>query len=115
MEVPAGEDAIAALNGVLSPVGNEDFYRITLTGPSQPLDLTRLQEAFCQFPNLVLRDRTTPPLDIWGTAGDDSFEGMYFGLLKDALEDADEDTKPLVRLAAELSRKLMDGQEVVLP
>jgi len=115
LEVPAGEDAVAALNGVLSPVGNEDFYRVTLTGPSQTLDLTRLQESFSRFPNLVLRDRTTPPLDIWGTAGEDSFEGMYFGMLKEALIDADEDTKPLVRLAAELSRKLMDGQEVALP
>ena len=88
---------------------------MTLTGPSQILDLPRLQEAFSRFPNLVLRDRTSPPLDIWGTAGQDSFEGMYFGMLKQELDDADQDTKPLVRLAAELSRKLMDGQEVVLP
>ena len=115
LEVEAGEDAAAALSKVLSPVGNEDFYRVTLTGPSQAIDLAQLQAEFSRFPNLVLRDRTTPPLDIWGTAGQDSFEGMYFGLLKDALEDADEDSKPLVRLAAELSRKLMDGQEVVLP
>ena len=96
-------------------MGNEDFYRITFTGPSEPLDLQQLREQYARFPNLLLRDRTTPPVDLWGTAGEDTLEGMYFKLLHDALEDADADTKRQIRLAAKLSRQILDGQEVVLP
>ena len=115
LDILAGEDAVAALNSVLSPVGNEDFYRVTLTGPSQALDLSRLQEAFSRFPNLVLRDRTTPPVDIWGTAGEDSFEGMYFSLLQKNLDTQDPQQQRITQLAAKISRQLLDGREVKLP
>ena len=111
MEIP-GEQP---LSSVLPPVGNDDFYRITFTGPSDPLDLPALQAEFARFPNLVLRDRTTPPVDLWGSAGADTFEGMYFGLLKEAMEGAGEEEQATVRLAAKISRQLLDGQEVVLP
>ena len=40
------------LESLLPPVGNRDFYRITLTGPSEPLDLDLLANAFPQFPNI---------------------------------------------------------------
>lgn len=109
----AGDDAAAAIDKLLPAVGDGNYYRITLTGPSQPLDLPALQNKFSRFPHLTLRDRTTPPLDIWGEAGSDSFEGMYFGLLKQALEDAED--KETVLLAAKLSRQLLAGQEVSLP
>ena len=104
-----------ALSGILPPVGNGDFYRITFTGPSEPLDLAAMKQEFSRFPNLVLRDRTTPPVDVWGTAGDDTLEGMYFKLLHDAMEGTDENTQRQIRLAAQISRQILDGQEVVLP
>ncbi len=107
LEVPAA----SGLDAVLPPVGNEDFYRITLTGPSEPLDLAQLQQDYAHFPNLVLRDSTTPPLDIWGTENDDTLEGMYFKLLKEQVEQGDE----LAALSAQISRTLLNGQEVVLP
>ena len=99
-------DAVAAL---LPPVGNGHFYRITLTGETEPFDVTAL--SFPHFPHLQLRDNTVPPADLWGCIHEDSLEGTYFRLLHDALaEDADTAT-----LAAKLSRKILDGQEVVLP
>ncbi|MBO5868175.1 MAG: hypothetical protein J6Q54_04635, partial [Oscillospiraceae bacterium] len=70
---------------------------------------------YSRFPNLILDDQTVPPLDVWSTAGEDTFEGMYFKMLHDAMEAGDEETKKQVRLAAEISRMLLDGQEVVLP
>ena len=100
---------------MLPPVGNRDFYRITLTGSSEPPDLAKLEAEYARFPNLVLRDKTTPPVDVWSTAGQDSFEGVYFKLLQDALETADPDTQKRIRLAAQISRQILDGQEVVLP
>ncbi len=103
------------LSAILPPVGNEDFYRVTFTGPSEPLDLAAIKQQYCRFPHLTLRDRTTPPVDVWGTAGEDTLEGMYFKLLRDALESGDEATQRQLRLAAQISRKILDSQEVVLP
>ena len=99
---------------VLPAVANEDFYRITLTGEAERVDLDALQAEFAAFPNLILRDQTVRPLDIWAGAGEDSFEGVYFGMLRDALENAEED-KDTILMAAKLSRQLLEGQEVKLP
>ena len=73
------------------------------------------QAEYARFPNLVLRDKTTRPVDIWGCLGEDSFEGVYFGLLKQALDNAPEEEKQEILLAAKLSRSLLEGEEVVLP
>ena len=81
-------DAGSGIGTVLPAVPNEDFYRITLTGESEAPDLDALQKEFSSFPNLTLRDHTRRPVDLWQKAGEDSFEGMYFGLLKDAFDDA---------------------------
>lgn len=111
LEVPVS----VSLSSVLPPVGSEDFYRVTLTGPSEPVDLDALYREFSQFPNLELRDHTTPPLDIWGTAGEDTLEGMYFHRLRVLLDSDDEEVRQQAKLAATISRQLLEGQEVVLP
>ena len=110
VELPASQP----IDSILPPVGNQDFYRITFTGPSDPMDVDALRQKYAHFPNMVLRDHTTAPLDIWGTAGEDTLEGMYFKLLHDAM---DQDNAPgqLIQLAARISRQILDGQEVVLP
>ena len=103
--------SVEELPRLLPAVGNDHYYRITLTGESEPPDLNALYGEFSRFPNLELRDRTVPPLDLWGCVGEDSLEGVYFRLLKEALEDDPE----TVTLAARISRQILDGQEVVLP
>ena len=105
----------AELESLLPPVGNQHFYRITLTGESEALDLAELMVRYARFPNLELRDRTVPPVDIWRTLGEDSFEGTYFGLLHNAFASADEETQRKLKLAAKISRQILDGQEVTLP
>lgn len=115
LAIDAGDEPEAAIDKALPAVGDGHYYRITLTGPSQPLDMAALQSRFARFPHLTLRDRTTAPLDIWGDAGADSFEGTYFGLLRQALENAAPEDKDTVLLAAKLSRQLLAGQEVSLP
>ena len=106
---------MSALSSVLPPVASSDYYRVTLTGSCDTPDLTALQAEFAHIPNLVLRDKTTRPVDIWGSLGEDSFEGVYFGLLKAAMETADETEKQEILLAAGISRQLLEGQEVSLP
>ena len=110
-----GDDARSAVADLLPAVGGTDFYRITLTGEAEKPDLESLERAFPQFPNLQLRDRTEPPLDIWANTGEDSLEGMYFGLLRQQLEDADPATRETVLLAARISRQILENREVKLP
>ena len=115
LETPAGEDPVSAVGALLPAAGSGDFYRITLTGHSQRLDLYALQREFSHFPNLELLDKTLPPVDPWSAVGEDTVEGVYFSLLQAALEGADTQGQEIVRLAANISRQLLDGQEVKLP
>ena len=108
-------DVSAGVGSVLPAVANGDFYRITLTGEAEQPDLIDLRTEFWAFPNLELRDQTVRPLNLWEGAGEDSFEGVYFGMLKAALEQASEEDKEKILLAAKLSRQLLEGQEVALP
>jgi DNA repair exonuclease SbcCD nuclease subunit len=109
-----GDDARSAVADLLPAVGGTDFYRITLTGESAGVDLPGLYAALSRFPNLELRDRTVPETDIWGNAGEDTLEGLYFGLLKQQLDGADEETAQALTLAARISRQILDNQEVAL-
>ena len=102
------------IGSVLPAVPGDDFYRITLTGEAESVDLEALREEFAAFPNLVLRDDTCKPVDPWEHAGEDSFEGVYFDLLKQMLDAAHGEERDRILLAAKLSRKILDGQEVAL-
>lgn len=115
LQAEATEDPAYVLSTLLPATGNEDFYRITLTGAWPAPDLSVLRKHFSQFPNLLLRDQTTPPTDPWASAGEDSFEGIYFGLLQDAFSGSTPQQQAQIQLAARISRQLLDGQEVVLP
>lgn len=103
------------LDSVLPPVGNDDYYRVTLTGSCEEPDLNALREEYSRFPNLILRDQTTRPVDVWGCLGEDSFRGTYFDLLKQALDAATGEEREEIELAAEIACRLLDGQEVALP
>ena len=111
----AGSDAHQALASLLPGVATEDFYRVTFTGYADELDLNALANDFPQVKNLILRDKTIPEKELWGAVGEDSLEGMYFGLLHDALDTESEAFRQRVKLAAQISRQILDGQEVVLP
>ena len=115
LSVAPGDDPEQALSCVLPGSGSEDFYRVTFTGESDSLDLDALYSVFGGFPNLLLRDKTRAVVDLWADAGQDSFAGMYFGMLKQALENAPEAEKEKVLLTARLSRTILNGEEVALP
>ena len=105
--VDSGE---GTLEDKLPAGGSRDFYRITLTGNGTG-DPELLRE---KFPNLIVKDRRQRR-DLWESAGTDTLEGLYFQLLRQATEDADPETARRARLAAEISRNLLDGREVALP
>lgn len=112
MDVDVGEDAAEALEEVLPPAGDRDFYRITLTGYGN-VDVPSLEQKFAAYPNLELRSRVESPMNLWENAGEDSLEGVYFQMLYKMLEQNPQDEK-ILTLAAEISRKILQGREVTL-
>jgi len=114
-KIDVGEDAAETLAALLPPVDTRDFYRITLTGYSSPIDTDSLSAGFPHIPNLELRDRTAPEMDLWADLGEDTLEGLYFKLLHDAMDTDSEKLQQRIKLAARISRQILDGQEVVLP
>lgn len=114
-DVEAGQDAGASLAAMLPAMDSSDFFRVTLTGYSSGINLDALRSQFLHIPNLWLRDETIPEVDLWSSIGEDSFEGVYFSLLKQAAESDSEVLADRANLAARISRKILDGQEVKLP
>ena len=112
LEAEVNGNAAETLEAVLPAVPGDDFYRITLTGSGE-VDLEQLREEFSDFPNLELRDRTEAPVEVWADADKDSLEGIYFGMLRKALEESPENARR-IQLAAEISRKILSGREVKL-
>lgn len=114
LSLPVVSSARESLEQILPPAGSADYYRITLTGESEKLDIPLLLGTFSHIPRLELIDGTQPPVDLWKSLGSDTLEGQFFGMLKAQMNAAPED-KEVLSLAAELSRRILDGQEVVLP
>ena len=109
LEADVTEDAAAGVAAVLPAAESGDYFRITLTGAAD-VDVQDLQRSFARFPNLTLRDRTDPPVDVWADAGEDTFRGVYFGLLRELAE-----TDETAALTAEISCRILSGREVALP
>jgi hypothetical protein len=98
---------------VLPAAESGDFYRVTLRGSSgESMDMLRAK--FAYLANLELTDHREKTADLWQNAGEDTLEGTYFRILRERLELAGEEEKEQIRLAAEISRKILGGREVVL-
>lgn len=114
IQVPVTKDPLEDILNVLPQRTEQDIYRITLTGQTAELNISQLQALLSpRFFDLTLIDETRPPVSIWTNADADTLEGLYFRLLRQALEVTD--TEETARLAAQLSRRLLDGEEVTLP
>ena len=113
--VDVGADAAQTLANLLPGVESEHFYRVTFTGYSENLDLAVLTAQFSHIRNLELRDKTIPEKSLWSAVGEDSLEGMFFSILQEGLDTQDERQRRCIKLAAQISRQILDGQEVQLP
>ena len=112
--VRVNRDGLSALETVLPPVESPNLYRVTLTGQGSP-DLEALKKRFSHLGYLELRDETEEETDPFDQAGEDSLRGEFFRILKQQLAEADPEQAELIRLAASLSARLLDGKEVTLP
>ena len=104
---------IQTLEDLLPPAENAHFYRVTLTGSGEE-SLEELKARFRWLPHLDFIDHRTEKADLWERMGEDTLEGVYFRLLRQKLDKADADQAGLAALAAEISRKILNGREVAL-
>ena len=114
-KVDAGDDPRDAVATLLPAAPSKSFYRITLTGYSDRVDTDALCAQFPHIPNLELRDQTLPEPDLWNGVGEDTLEGVFFRILQDNLDTESQSLQRQIKLAARISRQILDGQEVNLP
>lgn len=115
LEVPAGDDPLAAVLAALPEDTQNDCYRILLTGESDPVALPSLERTLTpRFYSLSLRDRTLPKTNLWAGCGEDTLRGHFLQELKAAYDIADERTRRILAQSARMTLALMDGREVTL-
>lgn len=115
LELHVGENPVEALEELLPGGGSEDFFRVKLTGESRGINLDALYQQFAGYPHLKLLDETVKQADLWDNAGTDTLEGLYFQLLRDAMDHADQRTREELELTARISWQILQGREVELP
>lgn len=115
LSTDAGSDPVDAVKQLLPRDNSADFYRVRLTGEVRPGVMERLQGQFSGYPNLTLLDETIPEGNLWETVQEDSLEGIFFRVLRDAAQDQDPETVEALELAAKISRQILQGREVELP
>ena len=113
LSVPAGEDALASVTAVLPQGTENDIYRIILTGEAEPLTMQALYRALeSRFFSLTLRDETTPRVDLWAAAGEDTLRGIFLRELRQQFDAAQTpEEKQNIADAARLGLAAMDGRE----
>ena len=114
-EVEVSGDPTDAVAAILPAMETPDYYRITLTGYCEGVDCAQIQKAFPHVSNLTVLDETLPEMDLWSALGSDNLEGVYFSILHNATQSDSQTVARRAKLAAQLSRKILDGQEVKLP
>ena len=113
LEADTTGGTVPALERLLPAAPSEDIYRVRLTGCGEGA-LGELYGRFAHVPNLVLTDFREAPVDLWGSAGEDTLEGVYFAMLRELAESDDPALRGQALQAAAISRRLLDGKEVRL-
>lgn len=113
LSVPAGEDALASVTSALPQGTENDIYRIILTGEADALAMQALYRALeSRFFSLTLRDETTPRVDLWAAAGEDTLRGIFLRELRQQFDAAQTpEEKQNIADAARLGLAAMDGRE----
>ena len=113
ISVEAGDDPAAAIRAALPADTKRDIYRITLTGPSAPLDVRALASGLRElFYQVTLRDETTRISPLWEGMEQDNLRGLFLRQLRARWEAAaDEESRRTCELAVRFGLAALDGKE----
>lgn len=104
------ENDVAA---ALPAAPTDDYFRLVLIGANSA-DKKSLESDYTYLPHLEVLDRRITIEDPMKLIREDSFRGVYFKNLFEQIENSPE-MESAIRLAAEISQKIMTGLEVDLP
>ena len=91
--------------------GEEDIYRILLTGQADSVDTRSLYAALeGRFYQLDLRDRTTPKTDLWREAGENTLRGQFLSLMREKLAAASPEEQETFTRLLDRAIQNMGGQ-----
>lgn len=92
-----------------------DVFRLTLTGEAdRPPDTGLIKKALeHRFFDLEVVDETVPRRDIWQGAGGDTLRGVFLRRMKALYDDAPEEERDVILLAAQWGLASLDGGEAV--
>ncbi len=93
LELPAGDDALAALLAALPEGAPKDIYRVIFTGETDVKpDLQAVRAAVeAKFFALDLRDKTVPCRDLWSGEGEETLRGAFLKRMRVRYGAADSD------------------------
>lgn len=113
VDVTGAEDPEAAVAAALPPDAAEHVYRVVLRGEwPEKLRLEALQAALeGRCFRLELRDETRLLKDIWEDAGEDTLRGAFLRVLKKKYDDAPEEERAGITLAARYGLAALDYRE----
>ena len=101
----------------LPPGESPDLVRLLLRGEqAQPPDLAGLERAWAdRFFYLELRDETTLPQNLWARREEDSLTGLFLRRMWALLNEASEEQRPRLLLAARFGLAALEGGEDIRP
>ena len=106
-----GQEPLAAIRRSLPEQYAADLYRIVLTGQTEAISLTQLDNSLREeFFYLELQDETQLPRDIWERAGEDSLRGLFLQEMRRRYDAAEEDPQQQ-RLVLEAVRFTLAAME----
>ena len=106
-----GQEPLAAIRRSLPEQYAADLYRIVLTGQTEAISLTQLDNSLQEeFFYLELQDETQLPRDIWERAGEDSLRGLFLQEMRRRYAAAEEDPQQQ-RLVLEAVRFTLAAME----
>jgi exonuclease SbcD len=107
-----------AAKGALTGVDRSDLVRLVLCGEREPdfeIDFNRLQELGGDHFAFFVRDETVAGYDLEALAQGYSARAVFVRRLRDRLDEAPPEEKPLLRQALKIGLDALAGREVRLP
>ncbi len=113
LPVPRYEVLTMDANAIsLPPDSVQTICRLVLTGEADRVDTFSIRRQYADwFQWLEIVDKTTPRRDLWAACGDGTLRGLTMDALRSQYDEASEENRPAIVLAARYALAALEGRE----